>query len=552
MMAGDCLIPENSPFDVNCDGILSPIDALLVINALNQQANKGGNHAPVAVNDAYSTNANTTLTVSAPGVLANDIDQDGDTLTVSDVRYPIGLLAFGGDGSFSYTPPADFNGVDSFEYVVTDSEFVSNVATVTIEVVGLPPDTAPIANDDYYVVSPGTLEMVIPGPGVLANDYDSEGDALSASIVGFPNGLLTLLSDGGFMYTPPANYFGTDLFQYVATDGSLNSNVATVVIDLGPPPIVNQPPVANDDIFGFGEDQAAGLGVLFNDTDADGNALTVSQFGPASSGTLILSPDGTQITYVPDLNFSGTDLFTYVVNDGLDASNVATVFINVEPVNDAPVTNDDSFEVPMDGVLVIPSDGVTSNDSDVDGDALGPILASGTIYGELVIDEFSQLVYFPDLGFVGVDSFEYVATDGLLESNVATVTITVVGPDYPIAHADQVFMSQGENVTINALANDYVPVELADDVFIVIQVYPEHGLAFSALGGLVFYQPNDDFYGEDSLVYEIRVGDAPASTSGTVSFYVASTGSAPAEGEMFDDFAQKDASHDAFFADLGA
>src|SRR4029453_8801248 len=222
------------------------------------------NDAPVAVNDSYGTSEDTPVTVPAPGVLGNDTDQDGNPLTAVVVSQPSnGTLALNPDGSFTYTPNANFNGTDSFTYRANDGTTDSNVATVTIAVGAV--NDAPAAVNDSYSTNED-LALTIAAPGVLGNDTDQDGNSLTAVVVSQPsNGTLVLNADGSFTYTPNANFNGTDSFTYRANDGTTDSNVATVTIAVG---AVNDAPVAVNDSYGTTEDTPltiAAPGVLGND-----------------------------------------------------------------------------------------------------------------------------------------------------------------------------------------------------------------------------------------------------------------------------------------------
>src|SRR5207249_8273400 len=159
------------------------------------------NDAPVAANDdSYTTPEDTQLTVSDPGVLANDTDADGDTLTAMLVSGPNhGTLTIIYDGSLVYMPALNFNGTDSFAYKASDGQAQSGVATVTITVT--PVNDAPVAaNDDTYT-TPEDTQLTVSAPGVLANDTDADGDTLTAVLVSGPaHGTLTLNADGSLVY----------------------------------------------------------------------------------------------------------------------------------------------------------------------------------------------------------------------------------------------------------------------------------------------------------------------------------------------------------------
>lgn len=188
------------------------------------------NIAPVAADDNYTTIGGGTLTVNTSiGVLANDTDVNGDALQALLVNNPShGTLSLNADGSFSYTPGAGYTGTDTFTYQTSDGHASSNVATVNITV----SNNAPVATDDNYTMVRNHI-LSISAPGILSNDTDADGHTLNSVIVTGPaNGTLTLDPDGSFSYTPDNNFTGTDTFTYKASDGSANSNAATVTISV--------------------------------------------------------------------------------------------------------------------------------------------------------------------------------------------------------------------------------------------------------------------------------------------------------------------------------
>jgi len=192
-----------------------------------------GNTAPVAVNDSYSTNQDTQLNVTAPGVLSNDSDIDNDPLTsalVSGVNN--GSLTLNADGSFSYTPNTGYTGSDSFTYKASDGSAQSADTTVTITVNAVGGNNSPVATGDSYTVDQDTT-LTVNAPGVLSNDSDPDAEdsitAVQDSSAG--NGIAVLNADGSFSYTPNAAYSGTDSFTYHAVDNSdADSNQVTVTI----------------------------------------------------------------------------------------------------------------------------------------------------------------------------------------------------------------------------------------------------------------------------------------------------------------------------------
>ena len=295
------------------------------------------NDAPVAVEDAYTVAEDGQKVVAAPGVLGNDTDPDGDMLTAVLVGTPEtahGYIALAQDGSFMYTPDANFNGEDSFIYKAFDGTAYSEETTVTITVTSI--NDAPVAVEDAYTTDEDTVLTVLVIDGVLANDTDVDGDTLTAVLVSdVSNGTLALADDGSFVYTPNANYFGSDSFTYKASDGTLESEPVTVTITVG---LVNDWVVANDDEY----ETMAGVtleiaapGVLVNDVLLDPNeTVTLEVLVQPAGGTVTLNNDGS-FTYVPNAGFFGVDTFEYQLNSTVllngEFSDTAIVTIKVTP-----------------------------------------------------------------------------------------------------------------------------------------------------------------------------------------------------------------------------
>jgi VCBS repeat-containing protein len=203
---------------------------------------------------------------------------------------------------------------------------------------------------------------------------------------------------------------------------------------------VNDVPVARDDAYATDEDTAltvAAPGVLGNDTDADGNALSAVLVSGPAHGTLALSADGS-FSYTPVSNFNGTDSFTYKANDGTADSNVAAVTLTVRPRNDAPVAVNDAYTLAEDTTLTVLAAGVLGNDTDLDGDNLTAVLVSGPSHGTVAVNADGSFTYTPAANYNGSDGFTYKANDGTADSNVATVSLTVTAvPDVARVEVNQ-------------------------------------------------------------------------------------------------------------------
>ena len=461
------------------------------------------NDAPVAQNDSYTVDQDSTLNVPAvAGVLANDSDIDSAAITAVWVSDPAhGTLTLNADGSFTYTPAADYYGPDSFTYQANDGSADSNVATVSI-IVRPAANVAPVAADDPYS---GNEDSAIIG-NVLTNDSDLNGDSLTAVKVSGPaHGTLTLNSNGSFTYTPDANWNGSDGFTYQAYDGELYSNTATVTLNVS---AVNDAPVAADDAFSGNEDSAITGNVLTNDSDVEGDTLTVMLLDSGMAhGSVAMNPDGS-FTYTPEANWNGTDKFSYRVYDGTDLSNVATVSITILPVNDAPVAQNDSYTVDQDTVLNVPAAGVLINDSDIDSAAITAVLVSGPAHGSLSLNDDGSFTYTPAAGYYGADSFTYQANDGAANSNVATVSLTVQSllNEAPVAVNDSASGNEDSEITGNVLTNDS---DANGDTLTAIQVSgPVHGSLTLNTDGNFTYKPNANWNGEDSFTYQAFDGQA--------------------------------------------
>ncbi|NJO18473.1 MAG: tandem-95 repeat protein [Thioploca sp.] len=471
------------------------------------------NDPPVANPDSYTVNEDETLTVPANGVLGNDTDPDGDTLSVAGPPHIItppthGTATLNADGSFSYEPNDNFCGEDSYTYKAFDSQLMSvNPATVTITVNCI--NDPPVANPDNY----STVEdqpLTVPAPGVLANDNDGgDGGLLTIESYTQPNnGTVTLNPDGSFTYTPAANFSGTDSFTYTISDGQ-DTSTATVTITVSDE---NDPPVATNDNYTTDEDQPLVItapGILSNDSDPEGLPLTVAAIiTPPSHGTLVHNPDGS-FTYTPAANFFGTDSFTYTNSDGELTSNVATVTITVNSINDLPVAVDDTYTTGEDQPITVSVPGVLGNDMDGDGDTLTVVSNTNPSNGTVVQNPDGSLVYTPNPNFSGIDSYTYTISDGQ-NTSTATVTITISDEnDPPVALDDSYTVNEDETLTVPAgsgvLVNDNDggdggPLTVAGPPYII--TLPTHGTTTLNADGSFTYTPNANFFGTDSFTYK--------------------------------------------------
>jgi hypothetical protein len=532
------------------------------------------NDPPVAVGKIYQVYTTQALNVVvSQGVLSNDFDVEGDPLTAVLVSPPAGgTLNLRPDGSFTYTPNLLFFGLDTFTYKANDGQADSNIAAVGIEVL-LPatnPSLSADVNGDAYLSPIDALLIAnylavhgagpVPQPyfpppfidpngdgnvttadlNLVANTIDAGGsrpvpppnltfpqapaalgpgdyvqirlqasDADGALLTSIPagqtfyvdvwvqdlrlsplgvfaayldvnydpslaavNGALVAGADfsrfiagdtatpgvvneagGGRIASLPggaehrllripfrAETRGVAQFTSEAADRSPASDILLFGID-GPIPLENialvgtsllisGPPVAVNDAYWTWEDEAlqvsAADGVLANDFDDEGDLLRALLVSGPQHGTVALELNGSFL-YTPQSNFFGTDRFTYRANDGFFDSNVATVTITVLGVDDPPIAVDDRYSVLRDSTLTVPAaQGVLANDVELDGQAMTAILLQGPTHGSLNLEPSGAFAYTPNPGFGGADWFTYVASDGLLQSEPATVHLDVL------------------------------------------------------------------------------------------------------------------------------
>ena len=178
-------------------------------------------------------------------------------------------------------------------------------------------------------------------------------------------------------------------------------------------------PVAVDDTATVAEDSEVSVAVLSNDSDADGDTLTIESFTQGTNGSVVIS--GSNLVYTPSANFNGSDSFTYTINDGTGLTDTATVSVTVTAVNDNPVANDDSATTEEDVAVTI---NLVANDTDIDGDSLSIESVGTASNGSVVNNGNGTVTYTPNAGFFGSDSFTYVVSDGSA-TDTATVRVTV-------------------------------------------------------------------------------------------------------------------------------
>jgi serine/threonine protein phosphatase PrpC len=464
------------------------------------------NDAPVAVADTASVAEDGSVVVN---VLANDTDVDGDTLSVSAITQPahgtVTLVA----GVVTYVPAANYSGSDSFTYTVSDGHGGTATGTVTMTVTAV--NDAPVAVADAATVAEDGSAVV----NVLANDTDVDGDTLSVSAVTQPaHGTITLVA-GVVTYVPAANYNGSDSFSYTVSDGHGGTATGTVTMTVT---AVNDAPVAVADAATVAEDGSVVVNVLANDSDVDGDTLSVSAVTQPSHGSVTLVSG--VVTYVPAANYNGSDSFTYTVSDGHGGTATRSVSVTVTAVNDAPVAVADTASVAEDGSVVV---SVLANDTDVDGDTLSVSAITQPAHGTVTLVS-GVVTYVPVANYSGSDSFTYTVSDGHGGTATGTVTMTVTAVnDAPVAVADSATVAEDGSAIVNVLAND---TDVDGDTLSVSAVTQAAHGSVTLVAGVVTYAPAANYNGSDSFTYTISDGHGGTAT-GTVSVTVTAVNDAP-------------------------
>ncbi|WP_082930721.1 Ig-like domain-containing protein [Shewanella woodyi] len=479
-------------FKVN-DGFTDSNTATISINVspINDTPSAGSQSIPVT----EDTPTSITLT-------ATDIDLD--SLSYSLLTSPANGSLSGTPPNLTYTPAANYAGGDSFTFIANDGNLISNTASITITVSAV--NDAPTSNNQSITVAEDTPKAIV----LTATDV--EASSLTFSVISAPSkGVLTGTLPN-LTYTPNLNETGADSFTFKVNDGALDSNIATVSINID---AINDAPISNNQSVTVAEDTPKAITLIA--TDVEANSLTFSLISSASKGALT----GTlpNLTYTPNLNETGADSFTFKVNDGALDSNIATVSINIDAINDAPISNNQSVTVTEDTPKTI---ALTA--TDVEADSLTFSLISSPSKGVLT-GALPNLTYTPNLNETGADSFTFKVNDGAIDSNIATVSINIDAiNDAPISNNQSVTVTEDTPKAITLTASD---IE-ADSLTFSLASSPSKGALTGTLPNLT-YTPNLNETGADSFTFKVNDG-ALDSNIATVSIHIDAINDAPIAG----------------------
>ena len=494
------------------------------------------NDPPVAAPDTATTAEDTRLEIE---VLANDTDQDSRArLQISDYADPEnGFVFVRSKVTFIYTPDPDFAGEDTFSYTVSDG-LLTATATVTVTVTPVndaPSITGGSASVAYAENGTGPVQTY------TASDPDA-GDTLAWSLSGDDASDFNL-SDAGVLtfktapdYESPADDDRDNAYQVTVTvsDGRLSAarNVTVTVTN------VNEQPAAVDDTATTSEDTAVEINAVANDTDPDGDSLTIVSYAYPSNGRLAFKPGGkTVLVYTPNPDFTGKDSFTYVAYDGALTSQSGTVAVTVNPVNDAPVFTGGLTKVIYAENGTGPAQ--TYSASDAESQSITWSLA-GVDRGHFNLSNAGVLSFktAPDFenpvdgdynnGDDPDNAYEVTVrvSDGTHTTALAvTVTVTNVN-EAPTAKEDAATTLEDTAVEISAVANDTDPE--GDSLRVTGWGEPGHGqLELSSDKRSFTYTPEANWHGADTFTYNVLDGFL-ASPFSTVTVTVTPVNDAPA------------------------
>ena len=492
------------------------------------------NQAPLAATDRFAATEDLPFEFSIADLLANDSDPDGDTFRFQSIsRTATGgrILELPG-GRWQFVPDENVTGEVGFSYVISDGRR-THTGAIIFDIA--PVNDAPIANDDGIFTTDADTPLVIDFAALIANDRDVEGDAFQVVEV-FDGDQGFVVRDGNTaIFTPDGGYFGDAGFHYRVTDANGASSVGYVNILVFPEfPL----PIASSDAgLEMLEDTSIIIDpalLMANDTAPDGTTLEFVELVGA-----VRQDDGTY-RFTPAADFFGSVVLRYAIQNEQEFPVWSTVTINVLPVEDAPVARDDRLMMVEDEPLTIFKSALTSNDFDVDRQAI-IIQSIGDTSGVTVRDLGNgQLEIIPDAEFGGEAWFDYVLTDSTGRTDTARVSVTIApANDAPVIAAIPVLRGREdtpfESVLPSGVASD------ADGDVLLLTLRTRGGgdlpawLVFDASTRTITGNPPADFNGTVEL--ELAAFDGIVETIRDVIVSIEPVNDAPVVGSGLDDVA---------------
>jgi VCBS repeat-containing protein len=444
------------------------------------------NDAPVAADDEDVTNEDEILN----GNVANDTDSDDITLLYSVITQPMhGAVLMNNDGTYSFEPESNYNGVDMFTYSVCDDENSCDAGVVILDI--NPINDTPVVLHDSNVA----YDNISINGSVALNDSDFDGDILEFLLLTTAqNGIFNLEQNGTYTYTPNTNFAGTEIIEYNACDPSNACATATLTITVSS---TNTLPNAADIILPNSDEDMILTGSL-NElvTDSEGGALTFSIFLQPANGTLQLNVTGSY-TYTPDENYFGPDSYMYQVCDSGNLCDEGQVNINILSLNDSPVAVGEEFNMNEDTIL---SGSVSENDSDAEMEVLTFSTSSVAENGEFILTPSGEFTFTPNGNYYGTVNIEYSVCDENSACSEANLIIHVLAlNDAPEAMNDS-FSTDEDEILFGDVSTNDSDLETEDLSFSILTP-AMHGVVMLNLNGTFTYIPNANYAGNDAFSY---------------------------------------------------
>ncbi|WP_273981268.1 tandem-95 repeat protein [Vibrio parahaemolyticus] len=427
----------------------------------------------------------------------NDAFKDSDSALNFSVSGNSNVLVSIENGIATISPTADWNGSETLTFTATDpsGESVSQRVDFTVTAVAdIVADKATVVEDTSTIIK------------VLGNDtFEGTDKVVSLDTNNGPaNGTVSVHPDGSVTYTPNDNYHGTDSFTYIVTSGGVSEST-TVNVDVT---LVNDAPVAKDDIATTQEDTAVTIDVLPNDTDVDGDKLSIESASvPKEQGTVEVVNG--KLVFTPTENFNGDAEIIYTVTDGA-LTDQATVKVTVNAVNDTPVVESNIADQALAEDFTpytIDLNTAFSDVDNVDGELTFSVSGNSNIQ-VAIVNDIATIT--PTADWNGSETLTFTATDPSGESTSQTVNFTVA----PVADivADKATVVEDTSTVIKVLGND--TFEGTDKVVSLdTNNGPANGTVSVNPDGSVAYTPNDNYHGTDSFTYIVTSGGVSESTT---------------------------------------
>ncbi|ANL26941.1 serralysin-like metalloprotease domain-containing protein [Rhizobium phaseoli] len=487
------------------------------------------NDAPVLSGSAATLAAgteDTPYTISAADLLAGFTDVDGDQLSVSGLTANHGALVNNNDGTWTFTPDANYNGPVSLSYAVIDGHGGSVPASQSFTLAAV--NDAPVLSGNAATLAAGTEDTpyTISAADLLAGFSDVDGDQLSVAGLTANHGALVNNNDGTWTFTPDANYNGPVSLSYAVIDGHGGSVPASQSFTLD---AVNDAPVlsGNAATLAAGSEDTpytiSAADLLAGFSDVDGDQLSVSGL-TANHGALVNNNNGTW-TFTPDANYNGPVSLSYAVIDGHGGSVPATQSFTLDAVNDAPVLSGSAATLAAgteDTPYTISAADLLAGFSDVDGDQLS-VAGLTANHGALVNNNNGTWTFTPDANYNGPVSLSYTVIDGHGGSVPASQTLTLAAVnDAPVLSGNAATLSAGTEDTPYTISAADLLAGFSDvdgDQLSVSGLTANHGALVNNNNGTWTFTPDANYNGPVSLSYSVidsHGGSVPASQSFTL------------------------------------